>query len=145
MADYDNFKKENINSIYIKKEALSKNIKVTDLNTIKSAYEKIIENAPIFLDKNILRSYNINDYLKDNLTFNKSISDKMMEELLKSISLTKGRVQSGEKIIDHGDIVSEKTYGILNSLKQRALENSKNSNYKSILSGQIILIISILA
>ncbi len=61
------------------------------------------------------------------------MTNQMRANLLESISLTQGVVQTGEKIIDRGEIVSESDYQILMSLR-RAREDAKVSLKQRILS-----------
>jgi putative nucleotidyltransferase with HDIG domain len=130
--------------IIILKENISNETPIKKLYTTKSAYEQIIQNAPQFVDRNTLRDYNLNNYLQENILYNQTKTENLKKETLKAISLTKGRIQSGEKIIDHGEIVSTKTYDILNSLKEVIQENSQQRDSNLIAIGQILIICCIL-
>jgi hypothetical protein len=111
---------------------------------VRTAYEHIINGIPASLDKETLQGYNINNYIHENLTYDKEKNESVKKELLKSISLTKGRIQSGEKIIDHGEIVKAQTYDILESLRSAVQENSDKTNKQLVMIGQIIIITIIL-
>ena len=87
-------------------------IPVANLYTPKTAYEKT--------HKNIV----------PNLQYDSITSENMRQNLLSSISLTEGVVQAGEKIIDTGEIVSEHTYQILESLR-RTIEEQNISHRQS--------------
>lgn len=123
---------------------VAKSVAVSSLYTTKSAYEHIINNAPPQLDKLTLQGYNINNYIHENIVYDKEKSESVKKEILKSVSLTKGRIQSGEKIIDHGEIVKPLTYDILNSLKDVAQENSGKKDANLIHIGQILIIFNVL-
>ncbi|MDR2058288.1 MAG: HDIG domain-containing protein [Dysgonamonadaceae bacterium] len=86
--------------------------------TIKSAYSYILEKRPMELDINILRSVGLNNYLQVNIKYDESLTEKVKREDLQEIAPSDGMVQAGEKIVDKGEIVTEKTYNILRSLKQ---------------------------
>lgn len=90
-------------------------IPVTNLYTPKTAYEKT--------HKNIV----------PNLQYDSITSENIRQNLLSSISLTEGMVQAGEKIIDTGEIVSEHTYQILESLR-RTIEEQNISHRQSFTS-----------
>ena len=90
-------------------------IPVANLYTPKTAYEKT--------HKNIV----------PNLQYDSITSENMRQNLLSSISLTEGVVQAGEKIIDTGEIVSEHTYQILESLR-RTIEEQNISHRQSFTS-----------
>lgn len=91
---------------------------VKDIFTLRSAYTYILENRPENLDINVLRSINFNDYIHENLKYDEILSEKVKEDDLLNISPSTGMVQSGEKIVDRGEIINERTYNILRSLKQ---------------------------
>ncbi len=90
-------------------------VPVADLYTPKTAYE--------YTHKNIV----------PNLQYDSITSENMRQNLLSSISLTEGMVQMGEKIIDTGEIVSEHTYQILESLR-RTIEEQNISHRQSFTS-----------
>ena len=90
-------------------------VPVSNLHTPKEAYE--------ITHKNVL----------PNLQYDSITSEKWRENLLSSISLTQGAVQAGEKIIDTGEIVTEHTYQILESLR-RTIEEKNISHRQSLTS-----------
>ncbi len=144
MSEMEKLQRDKTQTILIKKEDnVAKKKNVSEIYTIKTAYEALINEA-LYLDKNTLRNYNLNDYIQENLFFDKEVTENLRKDLLKSISLTKGRIQSGEKIIDHGEIISERNFDILNSLKRITLENNERRSSSTILFGQIIVIIGVL-
>ena len=90
---------------------------VKELFTIRSAYDYLLQNLPVYLDANVLSSMNLNDYLQVNLHYDEETSENVKSELLSLVSPSNGMVQAGEKIIDRGEIVEKETYNILRSLK----------------------------
>lgn len=123
--DYDKIEKtknKQLRLINNENIAISKN--VYSFFTSKSAYEKIINDLPSFLDVNILKSLDLNKYLNNNIIYDNETSGKAKEELLQQVSLAQGMVQSGEKIIDRGEIVTSNIYNILESLKKSTEERS---------------------
>ncbi|WP_439130459.1 HD family phosphohydrolase [Polaribacter sp.] len=79
--------------------------------------------------------------IKPNVSFDKSLTDKVIENEINNISYTKGKVSEGELIIFKGDIVEGKKLAILNSLKSES--ESKvwtDSNYNWIIFGYTILV-----
>lgn len=90
-------------------------IKVIPVNTVftpKTAYEMLVQLSP-----EILKSCNLNHYLKENLVFDSIKTELARNEITKNLSITSGMVQFGERIIDRGEIINGETYQILNSLK----------------------------
>ena len=85
--------------------------------------------------------YNINLYLTTNLHYDSIISDLSQEELLKSLSLTAGVVQAGERIIDRGEIVDEELFLILQSMKiEHDQRNASFQRSTLALMGEIVMI-----
>lgn len=138
----EEMKKENTSRILLKKNQIAQLTDIGKLYTTKSAYEEIVESAPKHLEKQILIGYDINKYIKENVVFDKATTDNLRNDLIKNVSLTKGRIQSGEKIIDHGEIITDKTLDILTSLKQVILDNRGESNCTQVRIGQFIIIFS---
>jgi len=85
--------------------------------TIKSAYSHILDNCPESLSVNVLRVVGLNDFLHENLAYDEVLSEKVKDDDLQKISPSMGMIQAGERVIDRGEIVNEKTYNILRSLK----------------------------
>jgi putative nucleotidyltransferase with HDIG domain len=86
--------------------------------TIKSAYSHILEKRPQGLDIDILRLGSLNNYLQVNIKYDEALTEKVRQEELQKIAPSDGMVQAGQKIVDKGEIITEKTYNILRSLKQ---------------------------
>ena len=84
--------------------------------------------------------------ISQNLVRDTTMTAKMLAEELKTISPTQGLVQAGEKIIDKGDIVTERTYQILESLR-RANEDEKIGSRQRTLTvtGESILVLLFLS
>lgn len=78
---------------------------------------------------------------KPNLVQDTALTNTMRDKLLSSIAPTQGVIQTGEKIIDRGEIVTEQDYQILESLR-RAYEDESVSQHQRILSivGESIMI-----
>lgn len=81
-----------------------------------------------------------------NLVLDTAKTLTMRENLFATLSPTQGVVQKGEKIIDRGEIVTERTYQILQSLR-RAYDNESLGQRQRTLSimGEAILVVLFLA
>lgn len=90
-------------------------VPLEQLYTPKRAFEQTHINLPPNLVYDSIKSYN------------------MKQQLLASVSLTSGMVQAGEKIIATGEIVSEQSYQILESLR-RVIEDKNISHRQSLTS-----------
>lgn len=110
-------------------------IQLANIYTPKTAYKEIVDNAPISL-----KAYDINLYVSENLTYDSLTSEISKADLLKDLSLTSGMIQSGERIIDRGEIVTPTSYQILKSLKIET-EKRKTTIQRSsiVLIGEIFM------
>lgn len=123
--------------IIINPDRTSKTIEITELYTPKNAYEAILSASP-----ETLKSLNLNLYITNNLKYDSLKSETAKTELLKNFSLTSGMVQTGERIIDRGEIVTADTYQILISLKKASEERKVSYRQTALVTIGRILIIS---
>ncbi|KGN90260.1 hydrolase [Porphyromonas crevioricanis] len=85
--------------------------------TLKEAYYKIIDGTPEHLSKEVINSFDLSSLLRVNVAFNSDMSSNVMDEELRKISVSTGIVQTGERIVDKGEIVDARIYNVLNSFK----------------------------
>ncbi len=109
--------------------------------TVKEAYEYLISADTVHYRRNILRQCDLNNYLTPNLLFDSLRTETAYKEMLGNYSWANGVVQSGQKIIDRGEIVSPETYRILESLRKESLQRSESLSQKRIiLAGQVLFV-----
>lgn len=110
------------------------------LSTI-TAYEQLFTDPALEPYIEQLRKCNLNDYIQPNLSYDQERSEASHRDLLNSIPLATGVVQRGQKIIDRGGIVDDKTYNILQSFLKESERRQKNDKQLSMtLLGQIIYV-----
>lgn len=118
---------------------------VKNIFTVKKAYEHIIQNRPAWANENILKSSNINFYLVENIAFDEELTEIYRTDILDKISQTEGMVQAGERIIDKGEIVTEHTALLLNSLKiELDKQSGDGTEYDMMWLGELIVILVIM-
>jgi len=116
----------------------------------KGAYTHLINQMDQYMEemeiekeaqRNFFSSLNFYDYIKPNVFYDRQTSQNVKQSLLDNISLSKGMVQAGERIVSKGEVVDAKTYQILESLR-REYEKSLGSDfqYNLIYLGQIIFV-----
>lgn len=109
---------------------------ISEIRTPKTAYEEIIHLAP---EK--IREYNLNNYLVENLIYDSIATENSRNEILKDLSLTTGMVQTGERIIDRGEIVNPESFKILRSLKIEFDKRKASIEQSALVTiGQLIII-----
>lgn len=113
----------------------------------RTAYENINSNLksdynnPIF--QSFLQNLNLDSYLTQNLFYDKTMSDQVKNSMLSNISLTKGKVDFGTRIVLRGDVINDDTFLILESLKKEYESFlGASQNHYLIIGGQALLIIS---
>lgn len=100
------------------KEATS--IDLCSVLTPVQAYEIIMSDPRLASIHDVLKQLNLNDILVPNLIYDEARSESIRQELLDSVPLYNGYVQSGQKIISHGELVTKEKYQILKSYMKEA-------------------------
>ena len=106
LAEMDKLRSMGCTNVSVIDNRVATQVPVSQLYTPKTAYEATAQN------------------IRPNLQYDSITSENMRQNLLSSISLTQGMVQQGEKIIDTGEIVSDRTYQILESLRRTVKEQN---------------------
>ncbi len=123
--------------IVIGKQATS--VQISKVYSVVSAYEQIFQDPALANDRDILQKCNLNDYISPNLLYDKERSESSLNDLQNSVPLASGLVQRGEKIIDRGDIVDEKTYNkLLSYQKEMERQNVDQEKLRLNIMGQIM-------
>lgn len=118
---------------------------VKSLYTTRSAYIHIFMADTVHFRHELLSQCNINNYLNINMDEDKQKSREIMQDLLASVSPASGLVQSGQKIIDRGDIVTRQTESILESMKKEGVKRHDNADKERMLMiGQFMFVIMLL-
>ena len=91
---------------------------VNELLTTRAAYEYIMNTDTASYSREVLLRCNINDYLTPNLRCDTAKSNQKLRDLIASVSMASGMVQSGQRIIDRGEIIKESQLNILNSFER---------------------------
>lgn len=118
------------------------NIRFTDgIFTIKEAYEYLLTADSARYKVNVLRQASLNAYIHPNLIYDQEKTEVAKEELMNSFSWATGMVQSGQKIIDRGEIVSEQAFRELESLHKESLNRIGSNRQKQfVLVGQTLFV-----
>lgn len=96
--------------------------------------------------QNWLKQISPEKYIAANLEFDKATTDKEILESTANLSLTRGMVQVGERIILQGEIVDQSKFQVLESLKASfKKESGKVMNPYMISLGKVFFILAMLA
>ena len=120
-------------------------INASTVLTPRQAYEQMMQ-APVLVEnQDKLQKLNLNNFLVPNLTYNHALSDSVRNQLLNSVPPSSGIVQSGQKIIDRGNIVDKETYQVLLSyMKEIERRDQSDSKFNTIIIGEILYVLLIM-
>ena len=138
-------------TLNIVKGNIAQEVDRSNVFTPKQAYEYIQHELENFNDEIVFSSgvnlmpyfqtLRLNQYLVPNLFYDASTTEKTRQSALDNISLTEGMVMAGERIIFTGDIVNNRSYKILESLKKEYEERMGFSpSYLTVMLGQLIIV-----
>jgi hypothetical protein len=110
--------------------------------TVRSANDYIMsELATIPMQNHGLMLQLLQESIAHNVFFNEALSNEQREQALRNVSVTRGMVQKGEKIISNGELVTEEKYRILESYRNEyELRMGEFSDYRMSMAGKVILI-----
>ncbi len=132
--------KKRIGTTVIKINAENVFSEKTAYNKVSSAIHNFMENHP--QSRQWLSQISLENYITSNLSYDEATTQKEKEELTKNLSLTRGMIQLGERIILEGEIVDAEKYQILESLKDSfEKEKGKGINRYMVSIGKGILIL----
>jgi len=142
---FSEFNDDSLNTFMVisGKEATRKKMK--GILSPVQAYKQLFQDEQIAAQREILQGCNLNEYITPNLIYNKAKSEQSKQDCLATLPTASGTVQSGQKIIDRGDIVTAKDYRILESLKkEREKRRNNNIDYVQTTAGQALYVLILL-
>ena len=132
---------DSIQHIRLVDRNVATNQEVNELFTVKGAYEYLLNADTLHYNKRVLQTCNLDNYLTSNVTYDLEKSEAALQELLSRVVWGKGLVQTGQKIIDRGEIINEDTYDILRSLRQEWEKRSESvQEIRMTFMGQALLV-----
>lgn len=135
--------KDSTSAIMVINDKLANQRSIGKLYSVKDAYAYLLTADTVHYRPDILRQCSLNEYLYPNLTYDEQRTETAKKETLDNYSWANGIVLSGQKIIDRGEIVSQETYNILESLRKESIKRSESIGQKRLMLGGQILYVSI--
>lgn len=118
---------------------------ITELYSTRSAYEYIVYADTVNFPRELLARCNINEYLSPNLSIDSAKTSAVLEDLLTAVSPASGMVQSGQRIIDRGEIISAEQYKILQSFERETVRrNDPSKGMWQVVTGQVIFVLCVI-
>ena len=117
------------------------NISTEEVYSPKTAYEQLFSEDQLQVVRPILQKCNLNTYIVPNLIYDAVRSETSRNDLLAGIALASGLVQKGQKIIGRGEIVTDKTYRIIESyMKENERRNEDTTQNRISILGQVMYV-----
>ena len=137
---------EHHKNIRIVKNNEAVSVPLSRVFSLRSAYDYIITEDTTKYSRLVLRQYNINELIQQNLMYDQMKSETELEENLQGVSSYNGFVQAGQKIVDRGETVTDEVYDILRSYErdyERRNTIDSKIPYRSIGQSIFVLVIFI--
>lgn len=136
-------------TIVIIEEQVAEERDYNEVFTQKNAYEYVLGRLESYADSlymdsdiNFFKSLNINEFLVPNLFYDEETSNSVKAELINQLSLTRGMVQSGQRIISRGELVTPDKFQELESIRKEYEKNLGIQGwFNFIFLGKAILVI----
>lgn len=140
--DYDVLLKENTRQVWLFENNESQPRYVKQLYTPKTAYEYMMaEEDSLRFNHGRLMRCGLEKYIQPNLIYDAEKSMQQRQEIDAQLVPYIGQVQVNQKLVDHGQIVDEYTYCVLQSLERFQKTRSLSNKEKLLqLAGQVTYI-----
>ena len=137
--DYTELRSDTTNSIQVVHGTQSIGVSIMEVYSPKTAYEQLFMEEQLAQQRPLLQKCNLNNYIAPNLIYDRERSEASKSDLMAGIALASGLVQKGEKIVDRGELVTARTYRIIESFKrENELRNDTDKQNQLTLFGQIV-------
>ncbi len=139
--EYAELVRDTTNMLRIVNDKEARSVSILEVYSPKMAYEQLFLDKKLAAQRAILQKCDLNEYITANLSYDRERSETSKNDLLSGIALASGVVQKGQKIAGRGEIVTEKTYRIIESFKrENELRNEDMKNNHLSLFGQILYV-----
>lgn len=146
VSDYEGFLKGDSHVLRLIRGQEATTGEVENFFTIRTAYDYLLNRDKGALSQEALRGCNLNDYLAVNVKNDTAKNRLELQSELSQVSDNIGMVQSGQLVIDRGQIVNAEHVRILNSLKKESEQRMDPSRgYWFIFAGQVIFVILLIS
>ena len=120
-------------------------IRATDVYTAMQAYEALMASPQLAGYGEQLTNLNLNDYIVPNLIYDRERSEASREELKASVPKASGIVQRGQKIVDQGQVVDQRTFLIIESYKKELeRRHQQRSGLTTTLGGELLYVLIVI-
>lgn len=86
----------------------------------------------------------VNKYIYPNLLYDNYITQKYKNELIANVSVSKGMIQAGERIISKGEMVTSEQYQVIDSMRKEYQQSLGERNGLVVLLGDVFIVAAVL-
>jgi len=115
------------------------------LYTIQEAYiyvVSVLEDHADRVDAELLQPI-LEESLTHNVVYDEALSERNLQARLDEISVTRGMVQEGEKIVSKGELINQETYQILESFRAEYQRQIGDTALEALMYGGQFVLVSI--
>lgn len=135
----NDLQKDSTYGIMVIDDKVAEQVGINKIYSIREAYMHLLNADTAHYNPDILRRCSLNDYLTPNLIYDEERTNTAKEEIFDTYSWAIGLVQSGEKIVERGEIIDSRKYNILESLRKESINRSESQQEKMLmLVGQLL-------
>ena len=121
-------------------------VSASRLCTPREAYEELLNTPSLQPYRSQMAQLNLNEFLLPNLTYDEDRSEAARLELLNSVPLASGVVQSGQKIVKQGEVVTPEIYQVIDSYqKEMARRDQSQSAFTSMIIGELLFVLIVIS
>ncbi|GAB4300775.1 MAG: HDIG domain-containing protein [Marinilabiliales bacterium] len=149
-----NLEKEN-RTVVLMNNTIADEFLISDVFTPQTAKDYIIKQVAeqkVYKDINdktevdFIKELKIQDFVVPNYFYDRELTGQFLKKALDNVSLTRGMVQEGERIISKGDVINDKNFKVLTSLKIEYESNiGITGKYYLVFLGQLIVVIALIS
>ena len=113
--------------------------------TPRQVYEEFLQSPQLLIYRDVLKEIDLDVFLEPNLIYDEDRSESARLDLLNSVPLAVGVVQSGQKIVSQGEVVTPQTYQVISSyLKELDRRHSNINSELSKFLGETLFVLIII-
>jgi putative nucleotidyltransferase with HDIG domain len=128
--------------IMLVRSSIAEEVELQSLYTINAAYSFLrtkLDNYPDINTSIVLALFE--NVIIQNVSYDHALTEAEKEKVLAGVSLTRGMVQQGERIISKGELVTHDKFQVLESLKREyETQLGSSSSLWMIIAGQAVLV-----
>ena len=139
-SSYSELRQKNTRYVVLIESNIGITKSIDDILSKEEAIKQFGQQIGSILSDDFQKKLPLGLIMTSNLIYDAETTKKIKNDELNNLSITSGQVQSGERIIDRGEIVTHEKNKILDSLKRQFHLDDNKSNKPIILGGEILIV-----